>query len=55
MSSPKFALVIWENGKKSVERCSKIAGVAAPNQQVTIKHGKKNNRWPAKVLEVNKK
>ena len=56
MSSPKFALVVWENGKKSVERYSKIAeGVAAPNQRVTIKYGKKNSRWPAKVLEVGKK
>jgi len=58
MSSPKFALVIWEDGKKSVERCKKIAeGVAAPNQRVMIRYGKKNSQktWPARVLEVGKK
>jgi len=50
--------VIWEDGKKSVEWCNKIAeGEAAPNQCALIRYGKKNSQktWPARVLEVGKK
>ena len=55
MNSPTFAFVIWEDGSKSVIRCSKITeGVAAPNENVRIKYGKGRKTWAAKVMEVGK-